>query len=127
MEAFICDCGHWSTPDGLAAGYARGQDDDKTMCYQCAANVDLEYARTMTPADPPLFAYVKPLSGQVVAITTWPGLVIGRGYATPVTHGLGGPRQYVVATIGERKFHGRHYPDAGDYVRLRPYKTKESR
>lgn len=123
-----CDCGHDSTPEGLASGYAR-HEDGSTVCYQCAADEDYQYALAMTPTDAPLFAYVKDWptgdSARRIVITTWPEVKLGYGFMSLdryAVHGVGGRKLHVEAFIGGRRFWGWHYPDSGSYVRLRPYK-----
>lgn len=126
--ATLLDCGHPPTPDaGSGTGYAV-DNEGKRHCYQCAADMDREYARSMKPADPPLFAYLRPWPSSegfrnLTKIITWPGIELGYGFETnPKQDSFGHLVQYVQATIGGRRFFGRHYPNSGDYVRLRPYK-----
>jgi hypothetical protein len=123
-----CDCGHTVTAEGIGTGYATDPITDRRICYDCAAQVDREYAKTMKPSDPPLFAYIRKApvypSDTRIEITNWPGRKLGYGYMGPRQDVLGGPMQSVSAIIEGREFHGRHYPDAGDYVRLRPYKNQ---
>ena len=121
----MLDCGHMSTPNGFAAGWATKPDDTR-ICYECAANEDRARVRALDD----LFAYVqlraKTCGSQRIAIITWPGIELGLGHMGPPRHVLGGRVQFVEATIEGVHMHGRHYPDAGDYVRLRPYKSQES-
>ena len=131
----VCDCGHPPTQTaGIGTGYAR-DSHGKSMCYDCAAEAERREFRLAKFGDPPMFAYVhdytlknpgvSPLDSRKVEITSWPGSVLGRGYITARTHGgFGAPMHTVVATIEGRTWHGRYYPQAGDYVRLRLYKNQ---
>lgn len=38
LEPEMLDCGHMSTPDGFATGYAC--DGDKRICYDCCAKIE---------------------------------------------------------------------------------------
>ena len=124
-------CGHAPTPDaGPGTGYATDSKGRK-HCYQCVYAMDRSFAASMKPTDPPLFAYLKPWpspdgfrdSRNRIKIITWPGIELGHGFMTdPARDAFGHRVQYVTCTIDGREFHGRHYPDSGDYVRLRPRK-----
>lgn len=125
------DCGHFPTMNvGMGTGSALTHDN-RTVCYSCAAAIDREYAGSMEPADPPLFAYLKPWpspdgfrdASNRIKVVTWAGIELGHGFLTDPTWDSFGHRvQYVTCTIDGRGFYGRHYPDSGDYVRLRPNK-----
>lgn len=126
------DCGHTkSTTDGLGTGYARLPDNTR-ICYACAADLDKRYAASMTKGDAPLVAYVQewPALGfydsrNRIKVITWAGIELGWGWQTNLRHdGWNNPVRYVSVTIGERGFYGRHYPDSGNYVRLRPRKGR---
>lgn len=123
------DCGHPATivGHGIGTGYAVESDTGRKVCYHCAADVDREYAATMTPSSPALFAYLN--NGQRIDSTerfdvvTWAGVKLGHAYAGPSQRdGFGNKVRYLDAFIDGRKFHGRTYPDSGNYTRLRPFK-----
>jgi len=124
----VCDCGHAPSPDKFSSGYAVNSDTGKTLCYQCAAEVDREYAKTMAPTDPALFAYIRGVmpaahSSVEVTIVTWPGVQLGTGR---IYRGDRYNKQlHVVATIDGRRFHGRSPAESGTYVRLRPYRDQK--
>lgn len=118
-----CDCGHDSTPDGFASGYAV-RDDGTTLCYQCAADEDLARLTQLQPGDDPVFAYIRgplpePHSRVAVEIVTWPGIVLGKG--TVGRAGKYDTQMRVECTIGGRRFWGRTPTHNGNYTRLRPY------
>lgn len=119
----VCDCGHAPTPTDLSTGYARTADG-KTLCYECAADVDREKARTMQRGDSPLVAYVRdwPTGGGVhrVDIVTWPGVKLGWGFVGRNVSRYA-TRHHVTATIEGRKFWGWTPAHSGNYVTLRPY------
>ena len=126
------DCGHpKSTTDGIGTGYARLPDNTR-ICYACAADLDKRYAASMTKDDAPLVAYVQewPALGfydsrNRIKVVTWAGVELGWGWQTNLGRdGWNNPVRYVRVTIGGREFYGRHYPDSGDYVRLRPRKGR---
>jgi hypothetical protein len=121
-EPELLDCGHLSTPDGLAAGYA-SKTDDTRICYECAADEDR--ARVRDGQD--LWAYVRLLDGRKVEIITWPGIVLGTGHLGTPTLMRGGRCRFFSGTVAGVQMHGRHYPDAGQYIRLRPYKDQPAR
>lgn len=118
----MLDCGHMSTPSGLASGYAR-KLDNTTLCYECAAELDRETVREGGD----LWAYVRKLDYREIEIITWPGIVLGHGRIGAPTPMLGGRCQFAVVTIEGVRMHGRHYPNAGDYIHLRPYKDQPAR
>lgn len=118
-STITCDCGHESEPADFAVGYARNQDGT-TLCYECAAEVDRK--RVREGGD--LWAYVRRPDYRRVEIITWPGVQLGTGYCSAPTPMLGGRCHFVVATIEGVRMHGRHYPNAGDYIHLRPYKNQ---
>lgn len=129
------DCGHMSTPDGFAAGYATDPVTDKRMCYECAATVDRQHVARMTRTSDVLFAYIVNRQPQLhrdgvqlVNITTWPGVVLGSGTMNGKAHrdGFGNPRQYVLVKVTDDsgfklEMWGWHYPESGNYIRLRPF------
>ena len=127
-----CDCGHPPTAtDGIGTGYARDPITDRTLCYECAAQVDREYAKSMKVGDPALVVYIRPMPKHFpsdtnrIEIITWPGVKLGYGFmGEPKPTARGGRVQYVSAVIEGREFYGRHYPEAGDYARLRPHKNQ---
>ena len=131
----VCDCGHPPTPTaGIGTGYGRHSVTMRTMCYDCCTERDRQAFRNAKYGDPPIYAYVRdpslklpgvhPDDSRKIEIINWPGAVLGRGYITRATRGLGGPRHQVVATIEGRNWHGRWYPRAGDYTGLRLYKEQ---
>ena len=126
--ASLLDCGHPSTPDRFTSGYAV-TPDRRTLCYECAADRDKDRARTMTPADEPLFAYIRaermpaPYSNGNVLITTWAGVVLGR--ALLVRGARSDNQMRVIATIEGRQFWGRTPTHNGTYTRLRPYRDQD--
>ena len=126
------DCGHPKPiTDGIGAGYARLPDKTR-ICYACAADLDKRYAASMTKDDAPLVAYVqkRPALGfydarNQINVITWAGVELGSGWQTDLRHdGWNNPVRYVSVTIEGREFYGRHYPNSGDYVRLRPRKGR---
>ena len=128
----MLDCGHSkSATDGIGTGYASLPDKTR-VCYACAADLDKRYAASMTKDDAPLVVYVQewPALGfydsrNRVRVITWAGVELGWGRQTNLRHdGWNNPVRYVSVTIGGREFYGRHYPDSGDYVRLRPRKGR---
>jgi hypothetical protein len=130
----VCDCGHPPTPtSGIGTGYARSADD-RTSCYDCAAEETRQMFRDATYGDV-LYAYVSPdldLSQpgtraddiRGISITTWPGHVLGKGFLTVPTYVVGGKVQYATVLIEGRHWHGRYYRNAGDYIGLRLYKNQ---
>ena len=119
------DCGHRAEPThlGFDTGYATEADTGRKVCYSCAADVDRAYAASMTKDSAPLCAYVQDQGGSRIDVVTWPGIKLGWGFKTgPQYDSFGNRVQYVRVTIDGRGFYGRHYPDAGDYIRLRPLK-----
>ena len=132
----VCDCGHPPTAtEGIGTGYARHAITDATMCYDCAAEETRQEFRDAVYGDV-LYAYVVPdldLSKpgthpddiRGISITTWPGAVLGRGRVTAPQYSLGSWVQYATVTIEGRRWHGRYYRRAGDYIGLRLYKTQD--
>lgn len=130
----VCDCGHPPTPtSGIGTGYAR-KLDDSTMCYDCAGEAERQRFRDAVYGDQ-VYAYVKPMLDlsqpgthpddiRRIEIIDWPGHVLGSGYVGAPTWGLGGKVQYAVVTIEGRRWHGRYYRNAGDYIGLRLYKEQ---
>lgn len=117
------DCGHMSTPTSVWTGYATRYDGAK-VCGNCAADDD----RANVRAGGILFAYVGTDGihvnlGRRMDIITWAGVKLGTAVASHVTtDGLGNKVRYVTAVIEGVHMFGRHYPDAGDYIRLYPNK-----
>lgn len=124
-EPELLDCNHMSTPTQIWPGYATTQDE-RRICANCAADMEREDVK----AGKDLFAYVgKDLNfvnlSRRVDITTWAGVKLGSGIASREERdALGNKIRYVTATIEGVRMYGRHYPDAGDYIRLRPNKNQ---
>lgn len=125
------DCRHPATivGHGISTGYAVESGTGRKICYECAANIDREYAANMVPSGPALFAYLS--NGQRIGSTdrfdvvTWAGVKLGYAYAGPANRdGFNNKVRYLDAYINGRKFHGRTYPDSGNYARLRPFKNQ---
>lgn len=121
-----CDCGHDSTPDGFATGFAT-VPDGSTLCYRCAADRDLEQAQALQPGDPPLFSYIQgpqpaPHTAAEISIVTWPGIPLGVGtvYRGDAAHRT----MHVIATVAGRRFWGKTPTNNGNYVRLHPYRSQ---
>lgn len=135
VPVIVCDCGHPPTQTtGIGTGYARRVEDDKTLCYDCAAEEQRQEFRDAKFGDA-LVAYVNdytlrengvnPNDSRKIEITTWPGGVLGRGYLTPASHQpVGGRMHGAVVTIEGRTWHGRYYPHAQDCITLRLYKNQ---
>lgn len=118
-------CGHMSTPTQIWPGYAV-TSDDRHICANCAADLDREQVTNGGE----LFAYVgKDMNfvnlSRRIDIITWAGVKLGTGIASRETRdGLGNKVRYVTAEIAGTSMYGRHYPDAGDYIRLHPNKRQ---
>lgn len=128
VAVVTCDCGHRATPDQFTPGYAVDAWG-KSLCYPCAADRDKQKAAAMTPADEPLFCYIRsdrlpgPHSIMQVEIITWAGVLIGTG---TVSRGDRSDDQMrVTATIEGRRFWGRTPTHNGTYTRLRPYRDQQ--
>jgi len=125
-EPEMLNCGHMSTPTQIWPGYAR-IEGGYLICANCAADIDREEAK----AGRRVFAYVGPDGihvnrGRRVAIVTWAGVEIGSAIASRVTYDSRNNKiRYVQAVVAGVRMYGRHYPDAGDYIRLRPNKRQD--
>lgn len=132
----VCDCGHPPTvlPAGsIGTGYGRALDG-KTFCYECGAERMRQHFRDAKYGDEPIVAYVNdymlsqpgvhPNDSRDIEIIDWPGSVMGKGYITRASFGVGGRRHYVVVKIEGRVWHGKYYPQAHELVRLRLYKDQ---
>lgn len=67
----VLSCGHTSTSNGIAAGYACIGADDRKICYACADDMQRKEVETA----PKVYAYVASDGGT---ITTWTGGILMR-------------------------------------------------
>ncbi len=114
--AKVLDCGHANDFEGSGVGCrdARG----RSLCRACA----LENERAALKEDPTFFAYVRRDDrGEIAGIATWLGAELGERIGPVTTSRANIARK--LQTFRVRDIFGatwacRHWPDAGDYVRM---------